>query len=193
MNFVELNDLPKLELQASLDNLLNSQVVSWHKLNHQICLNTVPGEENNYSLGCGSLVWDWDNAREIENEDGSKTLDVPRFDVEKQETDFTVLCNQFAGTSFETAYRALESKYHLGRVRIMRSNPKTCLTWHVDRHPRVHYPIKTQEGCIMVIEDRAQHLPQDTWWFTNTLEKHTAFNGSGEIRIHLVATIVGER
>lgn len=193
MNFVELHDLPKLDLKTELDNMLDAGTLSWHKLNHQICLNTVPGEEDNFLLGCGSLVWDWDNSHEIENEDGSKTLDVPRFAVEKQEENFAVLCNQFVGTTFEVAYRALEQKYHLGRVRIMRSNPKTCLTWHVDRHPRVHYPIYTHEGCLMVIEDRAQHLPQNTWWYTNTLVKHTAFNGAGDIRIHLVATIIGER
>lgn len=193
MNFIQLHDLPILNLDTCLTDMLQDELVSWHNTNHQICLNTVPGEENNYSLGCGSLVWDWDNAREIENDDGSKTLDVPRFEIEKQEQDFTVLCRQFVDTPFELAYRKLERKYHLGRVRIMRSNPKTCLTWHVDRHPRVHYPIKTQEGCIMVIDDRAQHLPKDTWWFTNTLSKHTAFNGSGDIRIHLVATIISER
>lgn len=193
MNFVELHDLPNLNLKDSLDHLLDINAVSWHAKNHQISLNTVPGEENNYLLGCGSLVWDWDNATEIENEDGSKTLDVPRFSVEKQEEDFTVLCTQFIGTPFETAYRALEQKYLLGRVRLMRSNPKTCLTWHVDLHPRVHYPIYTQEGCLMVIENEAKHLPQNTWWYTNTLVKHTAFNGTGDVRIHLVATIVGER
>jgi hypothetical protein len=72
----------------------------------------------------------------------------------------------------------------------MKSLPKTCLSWHVDDTKRIHYPIKTQEGCFMIIEEEIKHLPQHTWWLTNTLVKHTAMNASLEDRVHLVVTLL---
>jgi hypothetical protein len=64
------------------------------------------------------------------------------------------------------------------------------LSWHMDSTPRIHYVIKSQPGCLMVIEDTAKYLPTQTWWHTDTTKKHTAFNGSYEDRIHLVATVL---
>jgi len=191
-NFVPLN-LKRFALDRTLTNLLEAGLISWKEKENQIGLTTLPGHENDIHLASGSLVWDWSRAREIEDKDGNIILDVPKFETPREEGDFTVLCNQFKNTLFEDAYNELNRVYHLGRVRLMRSNPKTCLSWHVDHHPRVHYPIKTQDGCFMVIEDEVKHLTESQWWFTNTLLKHTAFNGSAEPRIHLVATILGER
>ena len=71
----------------------------------------------------------------------------------------------------------------------MKSKIKTCLSWHNDSSPRIHYPIKTQDGCLMVIGDEVKHLEQDKWWWTDTTITHTALNGSREERIHLVITL----
>jgi hypothetical protein len=188
--FEQLYDLPVLDLNQELEKLESNGVIKWHPNDNQICLNTMIGHETDYLLGSGSLVWDWSRAR-MEN---GKIVDCPRFEPErKNETDFTELCTQFHGTMFEEVYSALKTKYHLGRVRLMKSNPKTCLSWHIDEYPRVHYPIFTHNGCFMVIEDQVKYLPKYTWWYTNTLLKHTAFNGSGCERVHLVATIIGEK
>jgi len=187
--FEQLYDLPVLDLNKELENLESGGTIKWHTKDNQICLNTMIGHETDYLLGSGSLVWDWARAR-MEN---GKIVDCPRYDPELNEADFTELCTQFHGTLFEEVYSALKNKYHLGRVRLMKSNPKTCLTWHVDEYPRVHYPIFTHDGCFMVIEDQVKYLPEYTWWYTNTLLKHTAFNGSGFERVHLVATIIGEK
>jgi len=192
-NFVELTHLMKYALDRPLNNLLEAGLISWKDKENQIGLNTLPGHEDDYHLASGSLVWDWERAVEVEDNDGNIRIEVPKFENPRQESDFSVLCNQFVGTMFEEVYNLLNQHYHVGRVRLMRSQPKTCLTWHVDHHPRVHYPIETREGCLMVIENEVKHLPKNTWWYTNTLLKHTAFNGSGEPRIHLVATILGER
>jgi hypothetical protein len=72
----------------------------------------------------------------------------------------------------------------------MASKPKTCLSWHTDSSKRLHYPLKTQEGCFMVIEDEVFHIPKNQWWLTDTVLPHTAFNSSKELRIHLVASIL---
>jgi len=53
--------------------------------------------------------------------------------------------------------------------------------------------MKTQEGCLMIIEDQVKHLEQDSWHWTDTLNKHTAMNASQQDRIHLVATIISDK
>ena len=72
----------------------------------------------------------------------------------------------------------------------MNSLPKTCLSWHEDQTPRLHYPIKTQSGCFMVIENESKHLKQNQWYWTNTTVPHTAFNGSKQPRLHLIVTVL---
>lgn len=182
-NFIELSDLPIfLDLENELKNLIDFK-------SNQYCLTSPPGHENDISYGTGSLKYDW--TKSYKTDDG-KTI-VPYRDSPPVESDFTELCNVFKGTKFEEIYLALKSKYILGRVRIMISDPSTCLSWHKDTEERIHYPIKTQEGCFMVIEDEIKHLEQNKWYYTKTLKKHTAFNGSKERRIHLVANILGVR
>lgn len=189
-NFINLKHFTTYNLDDTLDDLLTSGKISWKIGDNQIGINTLPGHEQDVHCASGSLIWDWHNA--IRDEDDN-VVDVPKFAAPRQESDFTVLCTQFIGTPFEDLYTELNQHYHVGRVRLMRSEPKTCLTWHLDHHPRVHYPIQTAEGCLMVIHDEVKYLPQNTWWYTNTTIKHTAFNGSSKHRIHLVATILSER
>lgn len=187
-NFVEITDLPIYDLKTELDRLLDIGQVSWYQNSKdQLCLNSIPEDPNNIHLGRGSLYWSWDN---FKTGTDSNTEHLKRPERKLEESDFNILCEPFKGTLFEDVYNSLNKKYHLGRVRIMRSMPKTCLTWHWDDHPRVHFVMKTQPGCFMVFEDEVKHLPNQTWWWTNTLNNHTAFNGSKEDRYHLVATIV---
>jgi hypothetical protein len=189
-HYIQLTNLPTYNgLFKELNNLIENGDVEWPESN-QICLNSIIGHESNYKKGTGSLHLDWDNAVETVDEYGHQKIVVPPYETPLEESDFTVLCNQFKGTLFEDVYTKLTENYKVGRVRIMKSKSKTCLTWHVDITPRIHFPIKTQEGCFMIIEDEVKHLPQETWWYTNTVLYHTAFNGSKEDRIHLVATIL---
>lgn len=189
--FNQLSNLPILDLYNELETMLNNEIISWYikHLPDQICLNTVKHDPSNIYLGRGSLVWDWDNS----STDKNGNIHLKKREINLAEEDFDTLCTQFIGTAFEQVYRALEERFNLGRVRIMNLAPKTCLTWHTDTSVRVHYPIKTQEGCYMVIENEVKHLPQNTWWYTNTLVNHTVFNGSREHRLHLVAAILGEK
>lgn len=177
MKYFQKLDMPVPDLP--IDN------IEFH--NNQLCLNTVVGSDDP-TLGTGSLVYDWDRAVKVDG-----TLNVPLRPTPYEETDFTKLCSQFANTVWETVYRDLESRYHLGRVRLMRSMPKTCLSWHRDTSKRIHLPIRTQPGCMMVIQDEVHHLEQGQWYMTNTLPEHTAFNASKTDRIHLVAVVLGEK
>ena len=188
VNFKILDDLPKRDLYYQLEIMLKHKTVQWK--NNQICVNTISNDPDNIHLGVGSLFYDWDKSKTVIDELGIARTVAPERPARLMERDFDTLASPFKGTLFEEVYEALVAKYQIGRVRIMKSNPGTCLSWHMDDTCRVHYPIKTQPGCLMVIEDEVKHLDLNTWWFTNTLGYHTAFNASSESRIHLVAEIL---
>lgn len=183
--------LPKFEgLLPELENLIEKKIIAWGSGN-QICITTTPNDSENYLLGCGSLRLQFKYLKSGTDNKISTIISEPR-DNKLIEEDFSILCTQFKNTIIEEVFDVLKSNYVLGRVRFMLAEPKTCLSWHVDRTTRLHYPIKTQTGCFMVIEDELFHLAEHEWCMTNTIASHTAFNASLESRIHLVATIIKE-
>lgn len=181
----------KLDLPI-YDNLLEelTKLVVWDDYN-QICLNTVPGHEDNHQYGQGSLYYDWDNSREEwdESEKRYKWVVPPR-KIALHEHNFTKTCDIFRGTVFEELLTELKSNYNVGRVRVMKMSPKTCLTWHVDDSRRIHYPFKTNDGCKMVIGETVFNMHEHNWYWTDTLQPHTAFNASKEPRLHIVACLI---
>ena len=194
MKYFEPLDLPIYgNAEQEFNRLLNEGIIAFDKngVKTQIGLNTIPGKEDDYWYGNGSLEFDFRNKYMKEELDGSRTEVVPKRPIPLAEKDFTVVCNAFKGTMFEKMYNDMNERYTLGRVRFMLSNPKTCLSWHFDSTDRIHYPIKTSDKCRMVIEDEVQYMPADTWWHTRTAGNlHTAFNGSNVSRIHLVFCIM---
>ena len=188
-HFEEVTDLPSFPF---LLKELNDEMIECLNTHGQLGVNSVPGFEHDYTLANGSLARDWSNVQ-ITMKQAVTKLEIPDKVDRLRERDFTVLCDIFKGTTFETVYNLLNEKYILGRVRIFKSEPKTCLTWHHDGVPRLHYPMKTQTGCFMVIEDEVKHMDQDKWWMADTSKYHTAFNASKESRIHFVAVIRGIR
>ena len=182
-NFIELYDLPTYnDLETELLQLVDLT-------ESQYCITAPKGHEDDVFYGTGSLKYDWSES--TIRDDGF--VDVPLRKIVISESDFTEVCNIFKNTSFEEIYNTLSKRYIVGRLRIMIMSRGMCLTWHQDTEERIHYPIKTQEGCFMVIEDEVRHLEQNKWYYTKTLKKHTAFNGSKDRRIHLVANILGLR
>ena len=138
-NFNELVDLPYLDLETEMNNLLSSEKINWGNQN-QICINTIKDCLDDFHLGAGSLWLDWTKA--------NKSLDkisVPTKEQRVEEEDFTHLCNVFKNTLFEVLYNDLNKKYTVGRIRLIKSKSKTCMTWHTDNTQRLHYPIKTQK------------------------------------------------
>lgn len=188
MNFTQLNFPEYKNIEIEMNNLLDKGIIKWK--GNQICLTTKKGHEDDYTLGCGSLSYNWDTKERIKDARGSTIISLPKNDSGLIETDFVILCNQFKNTIFEDIFNMLSAHYKVGRLRLMKSEPKGCYTWHTDATPRLHYPIKTQTGCFMVIDDEIKHLPAHTWWLTDTVKWHTAFNGSTESRIHLVGAIL---
>ena len=112
-------------------------------------------------------------------------------DINIDESEYSEFIPDYENTYFKEVFDALSSKYKLGRVRILLKEPRSTLSWHRDPEPRLHIPIITNPGCIMVIDNVAKHMPADgSVWITNNTKYHNAFNGGEENRIHLVACVL---
>ena len=146
-----------------------------------ICLNQIPGKpestKGNFSRGVYWTKPDHTGKEAVRD----KMLD---------ETLYTEFVKDFENTYFEKVYKKLSEKFKLGRVRILLKEPRSTLSWHRDPEPRLHIPIITNPGCLMVIENVAKHLPADgSVYITNNVKYHNAFNGGEENRVHLVACL----
>ena len=112
-------------------------------------------------------------------------------DVTIDESKYTEFVEDYKNTYFKEVYEELSKRYKLGRVRLLLKEPRSTLSWHRDPEPRLHIPIYTNPGAIMVIDQAAQHMPADgSVWITNNLKYHNAFNGGEENRVHLVACVL---
>ena len=147
-----------------------------------ISLNQIPGDpESTKGSKIRGVYW---------TKPDSTGKEVAR-DVGIDESKYTEFVNDFKGTYFEDVYRELSEKFKLGRVRLLLKEPRSTLSWHRDPEPRLHIPIYTNPGAIMVVDSVAKHLPADgSVWITNNTKYHNAFNGGEENRIHLVACVL---
>jgi len=146
-----------------------------------ICLNQIPGNpdstKGNYARG---VYWT------KPNQTGKEAIRDKMID----ETLYTEFVKDFEHTYFKEVYDKLSSQFKLGRVRILLKEPRSTLSWHRDPEPRLHIPIITNPGCLMVIENAAKHLPANgSVYITNNVKYHNAFNGGEENRVHLVACL----
>ena len=146
-----------------------------------ICLNQIPGNPESIK-GKNSRGVYWTKP----DQTGKEALRDKMID----ERAYTEFVTDFEKTYFKEVYEKLSKKFKLGRVRILLKEPRSTLSWHRDPEPRLHIPIITNPGCIMVIENVAKHLPADgSVYITNNLKYHNAFNGGEENRVHLVACL----
>ena len=172
------------KLQKALGEILklkNYDTANGIKNFAAICLNQIPGNpdstKGNFARGVYWTKPD-QSGKEVVRD---KTLD---------ENLYTEFVKDFEKTYFKEVYDKLKSKFKLGRVRILLKEPRSTLSWHRDPEPRLHVPIITNPGCLMVIENEAKHLPADgSVYITNNIKYHNAFNGGEENRVHLVACL----
>ena len=147
-----------------------------------ICLNQIPNQPDSTK---GS------NARGVFWTKPDHAGKESKRDIFIDESAYTEFVKDFEQTYFKEVYEILSKKFKLGRVRILLKEPRSTLSWHRDPEPRLHIPIITNPGCIMVIEDVAKHLPADgSVYITNNIKYHNAFNGGEENRVHLVACVL---
>ena len=146
-----------------------------------ICLNQTPGNpestKGNFARGVYWTKPDHSGKESVRDEKINEKL-------------YTEFVKEFEHTYFKEVYEKISSKFKLGRVRILLKEPRSTLSWHRDPEPRLHVPIITNPGCMMVIENVAKHLPADgSVYITNNVKYHNAFNGGEENRVHLVACL----
>lgn len=191
MNYFKHLNYPDFpNLITDLFSMIENNTIYWN--GNQICINSTKADCNNFLLGTGSLSKNW-NKSVTKHSDKITSITVPRKENQLKEEEFTEICPIFQNTQIEKIYNFLSNKYILGRVRFIKSDPRTCMSWHKDSSTRIHYSLSTDKGCMMVIENEIIHMPRNTWWLTNTTMNHTAFNASMSSRIHLVAVILSEK
>ena len=147
-----------------------------------IPVNQIPNEDNsikgNNIRGKYWTIAD-DTGKEVER------------DIDIDESKYTQLVPEFEKTYFKEVLQELNSRFKLGRVRLLLKEPRSTLSWHKDPECRLHVPIITNKGCSMVIENVAKHLPANgNVWITNNTKYHNFFNGGEQDRIHLVACVL---
>ena len=188
-NFSDFYTVPDLKFDLSKLQEALKQVLKIKKYDDAggvsnfgaICLNQIPGEPNSVK---GT------NARGVYWTKPDHTGKEKARDKKINETEYTEFVKEFEHTYFKNVYDALSKKFKLGRVRILLKEPRSTLSWHRDPEPRLHIPIITNPGCIMVIENVAKHLSADgSVYITNNLKYHNAFNGGEENRVHLGACL----
>ena len=150
-----------------------------------ISLNQIPGDPDSIKgENVKGIYWTKPDSS------GKESKRAKRID----ETKYTEFVKDLEDTYFKEVYDILSKKFKLGRVRVLLKEPRSTLSWHRDPEPRLHIPIITNPGCIMVIEEVAKHLPADGFaWLTNNTKYHNFFNGGEEDRVHLVACLTDYR
>ena len=189
VSFDDFYKVPKLKfdiskLRSDLDKILESKKFNSPGVTHfgAISLNQIPNNEDSIK-GNNIRGKYWTIADETGKE-------VSR-DIEIDESKYTQLVPEFRNTYFAQVYGVLSKKFKLGRVRLLLKEPRSTLSWHKDPECRLHVPIITNQGCSMVIENVAKHLPADgSVWITNNTKYHNFFNGGEQARIHLVACVL---
>jgi len=146
-----------------------------------ISLNQIPGDsDSTRGENVKGIYWTKPDSS------GKETIRAKKIN----ESAYTEFVKDLEDTYFREVYDVLSKKFKLGRVRILLKEPRSTLSWHRDPEPRLHIPIITNPGCIMVIENVAKHLPADgSVYITNNVKYHNAFNGGEENRVHLVACL----
>ena len=147
-----------------------------------IPLNQIPGDEDSIKgNNVRGIYWTRPDSTGVEVQRESKI----------DESKYTEFVDEFKNTYFKEVYDQLTKKFKLGRMRLLLKEPRSTLSWHRDPEPRLHIPIFTNPGAIMVVDQVAKHMPADgSVWVTNNTKYHNAFNGGEENRVHLVACVL---
>ena len=189
---LNFNDFQKQEVKFDINKLQDSykQIIKTKKFDSPaeisnfgaISLTQIPGDPDSIKgHKARGLFW---------TKPDSLGEEVKR-DIDIIEEAYSEFIKDYENTYFKEVYDILSSKYKLGRVRILLKQPRSTLSWHRDPEPRLHVPIITNPGAIMVVDNVAKHLPADgSVWITNNTKYHNAFNGGEENRIHLVACVL---
>jgi len=146
-------------------------------------------------VNCISLILPSNSDAEQRGIFWTKDQNYEEVQVEKfvDESAYKIFQPILMDTYFKNVYDTLSQHFKIGRVRILKLNPRTSLSYHRDPENRLHIPIVTNPGALMIVNNQCVHMPANgSVYHMKTTEYHTALNGGDEPRIHLVATILDE-
>jgi len=146
-------------------------------------------------VNCISLTHKGDSPGDPRGIFWTKNLDYEEIQVEKfvDEGAYKVFEPLLMDSYFKNVYDVLSRHFRLGRVRILKLSPRTCLSYHRDPENRLHIPIITNPGALMVVNNECFHMKAEgDVYHMKTTQYHAAMNGGDVERIHLVATILDE-
>ena len=189
VSFEDFYKVPDLKFDISrlkndLDKILEQKKFKSPGVTHfgAIPVNQIPNDEN--SINGNNIRGKYWTIADDTGKEVARDIDI-------DESKYTQLVPEFEKTYFKEVFEVLNSKFKLGRVRLLLKEPRSTLSWHKDPECRLHVPIITNKGCSMVIENVAKHLPADgNVWITNNTKYHNFFNGGEQARIHLVACVL---
>jgi len=165
------------KLQEALDQTLKTIPYKGNAVNC-ISLTRIPGDEGSDLRG---IYWTRPTSSG-EEEQRERYVD---------ESKYTEFHPKLIDSYFYEIYKELCKHYEIGRVRVLKLLPRSTLSWHRDPEARIHIPITTNPGSILIVDNFATNLPADgSAYFMNTRKYHTAINGGEENRVHIVATVL---
>jgi len=107
--------------------------------------------------------------------------------------EFDTSCKKLEGTYLAEVISSVEEiaaidGVKIGRIRVMRINPKTCYSLHTDPEEfRYHIPLETNYQCFFVVDKDVVRMPEvGTLYRFKTNSEHTAVNASFQVRLHIV-------
>lgn len=165
------------ELVAACAEVLSVSEEHAGELVNAVSLTQMPNTEEAERRG---IFW-------IKNEDYVEEEREKHVDENK----YTELATSVRGTYLEKVIEELRGRFKLGRIRLLTLNPRTSLSFHRDPQARVHVPIISNPGSLVIVDKFCAHLPANGCaYYMNTKKYHTALNGGECVRVHLVATII---
>lgn len=120
--------------------------------------------------------------------------EMPSGDLRKSEyeqEEFTVINSYFKDSYVEEVYQDLDSRFNICRGRFMKLDSVTrAYSYHMDRTPRIHIPLKTNDDCFFYVDGEIINMPVlGKTYLLDTTKKHSAINLSWEDRIHFVVCL----
>lgn len=186
-----MEDVKLLDYKFDIDGLKEAldytlTLTGWEPHHSQIALTHLPGSDDVWFEGTGSLHYKFGTQNFDENGELIKR------ETHLDTSEFTEFNSALDDTYLRVVYDTIKADYKLGRVRLMALPHKKCMSIHRDAQPRIHVPIITNKNCRMMIDDNVYHLKADgSAYWTNTLKPHTAFNADhSELRIHMLFDLV---
>lgn len=137
-----------------------------------------------------AIVWDdyWPKGKQtgVQHRDGEDEWASAVGISKGYELSYNKINPFFKGSILES----IVDEYQLKRTRLMWCGPFSCYSIHVDRTPRIHIPLITNDSCLFLFPPNSTvHLATGSVYWVDTRRPHTFINCSEKPRLHLVGIV----